>query len=70
MYIARANFVTHMYYQWKVFDKQEKDTMVLGKFLSPSIFYAVNGDVSVKINTIKTSFLGGKYNAAIFSSNM
>jgi hypothetical protein len=44
--------------------------MVLGRFLSPSIFYAVNGDVSVKINTIKTSFPGGKYNAAIFSSNM
>jgi hypothetical protein len=59
-----------MYYQWKVFEKQEKDTMMLGRFLSPSIYYAVNGDLSVKINTIKTSFAGGKYNAVIFSSNM
>lgn len=69
MYIARANFVTQMYYQWKIFEKQEKDTMVLGRFISPSIYYAVNGDLSVKINGIKTSFPGGKYNADIFTSN-
>ena len=70
MYIARVNFVTLMYYQWKVFDVQEKDNMVLGRFISPSIYFAVNGDQSVKINTIKTSFPGGKYNADIFTSNM
>ena len=43
--------------------------MVLGRFLSPSIYFAVNGDLSVKINGAKTSFPGGKYNADIFTSN-
>ena len=59
-----------MYYQWKVFETQNKDNMVLGKLVSPSIYYAANSDQEVKIDSGKYTFAGGKLNADIFTSDM
>jgi len=70
--MVRANLSSLMMYQFTEFEKQENGFLMLGRFFSSQIFYAVNPSKSVSILNpiIKQSHLGNKMHGNIFTSDM